>query len=244
MTPPMFFVASVDGDVLTIEGREGRHLATVKRAVRDERVDVSNGAGDVAECVVTSVDGPDRVTLRVVARRRVEAPRPRLVVVQALAKGDRAEDAVEAMTEVGVDEVVPWAASRSVVRWEGERGAKAHARWAATAYEAAKQSRRAHLPVVAPLASTRDVAARLRDAALAVVLHEDATRALAAADVPDDGEVVVVVGPEGGLTEEETDAFGVAPYRLGPTVLRTSTAGVAAAALLLGRTARWGYRDA
>ncbi|HEV2891975.1 MAG TPA: 16S rRNA (uracil(1498)-N(3))-methyltransferase [Frankiaceae bacterium] len=239
MTPPMFYAASVDGDALSLDAREGRHLATVKRARAGERVDVSNGRGDVAECVVASVDGADRVTLRVVARRSEPAPRPRLVVVQALAKGDRAEDAVEAMTEVGVDEIVPWAAARSVVRWEGERGAKAHARWAATAYEAAKQSRRAHLPLVAPLATTRDVADRLRAAALAVVLHESATAALADATVPDDGDVVVVVGPEGGIGDEELGAFAAAPYRLGPTVLRTSTAGVAAAALLLGRTPRW-----
>lgn len=239
----MFYAASVGGDVLTLDGREGRHLATVKRARADERVDVSDGRGDVAECVVASVDGPDRVTLTVVGRRREPDPQPRLVVVQALAKGDRAEDAVEAMTEVGVDEIVPWAASRSVVRWDGERGAKAHARWAATAYEAAKQSRRAHLPLVASLASTRDVAQRLARAALAVVLHESAETPLAAARVPGDGEVVVVVGPEGGIGEEELEAFAATPFRLGPTVLRTSTAGVAATALLLGKTPRWGYQD-
>lgn len=239
MTPPMFFVGSVDGDVLTLEGREGRHLATVKRAAHGERVDLSDGRGAVAECTVETVTAPDRVSLRVVGRRREPEPRPRLVVVQALAKGDRAEDAVEAMTEVGVDEVVPWAASRSIVRWDGDRGAKAHARWAATAYEAAKQSRRAHLPLVAPLATTGDVATRLHNASLAVVLHESATAPLAAAGVPGDGEVVVVVGPEGGISEEELDAFAATPYRLGPSVLRTSTAGVAAAALLLSRTSRW-----
>jgi len=238
MTAPMFYAAAVDGDVLTIEGRDGRHLATVKRAANGERVDVSDGCGSVAECVVSGVRA-DVVTLRVTGRRAEPAPSPRLVVVQALAKGDRAEDAVEAMTEVGVDELVPWAASRSIVRWDGERGAKAHARWAATAYEAAKQARRAYLPIVSPLATTADVAARLRDAALAVVLHEDATAPLATADVPGTGDVVVVVGPEGGITGEELDAFAAAPYRLGPTILRTSTAGVASASLLLGRTGRW-----
>ncbi|HEX8004460.1 MAG TPA: 16S rRNA (uracil(1498)-N(3))-methyltransferase [Mycobacteriales bacterium] len=244
MTAPMFFADSVAGDLLVLDGREGRHLATVKRAERDERVDVSDGRGAVAECAVASIDGPDRVTLTVLRRRQEPEPRPRLVVVQALAKGDRAEDAVEAMTEVGVDEVVPWAAARCVVRWDGERGAKAHARWAATAYEAAKQSRRAHLPLVAPLATTAQVAERLARASLAAVLHEEAETPLAAARVPGDGEVVVVVGPEGGITAEELAAFGGGAYRLGRTVLRTSTAGVAAAALLLGRTARWGYQDA
>ncbi|HEU0129728.1 MAG TPA: 16S rRNA (uracil(1498)-N(3))-methyltransferase [Mycobacteriales bacterium] len=239
MTAPLFLAGSLEGDVLTLGGDEGRHAATVRRIQPGEHVDLGDGAGQVASCVVEAVAG-GTLTLRVVARRTEPPPAPRLVVVQALAKGDRAEDAVEAMTEVGVDEVVPWAAARCVVRWDGERGAKARARWAATARAAAKQSRRAWVPAVAPLAATRDVAARLSAAALAVVLHEDAQRPLAAATVPAGGEVVVVVGPEGGIAEDELAAFGVEPYRLGRSVLRTSTAGVAAAAVLLSRTARWG----
>lgn len=238
MTAPLFLAASVEGEVLTLDGDEGRHAATVRRIQRGERVDVGDGNGTVAECVAERVAG-GTLTLRVVGRRAEPAPKPRLVVVQALAKGDRAEDAVEAMTEVGVDAFVPWAAARCVVRWEGARGDKARARWASTARAAAKQSRRAWVPEVADLHQTNDVAERLRAAALAVVLHEAAERPLATADVPAEGEIVVVVGPEGGITDEELAAFGGEPYRLGRSVLRTSTAGVAAAALLLGRTDRW-----
>jgi 16S rRNA (uracil1498-N3)-methyltransferase len=238
VTAPLFLADDVSGDVLTLGGDEGRHAATVRRIQPGERVDVGDGRGSVAECVVTGVAGR-ALTLAVEHRRTEPPPRPRLVVVQALAKGERAEDAVEAMTEVGVDEVVPWAASRSVVRWEGERGAKALRRWQATAREAAKQSRRAWVPEVAPLASTKDVAARLQQATLAVVLHEAATAPLAAAAVPEAGEVVVVVGPEGGISDAELDAFAATPYRLGRSVLRTSTAGVAAAAVLLAKTSRW-----
>lgn len=239
MTAPLFLADDVSADVLTLAGDEGRHAATVRRIQPGERVDVGDGRGAVAECVVASVTGAT-VTLNVTTHRAEPLPRPRLVVVQALAKGDRAEDAVEAMTEVGVDEFVPWAASRSVVRWEGPRGEKSLARWRSTARVAAKQSRRAWVPDVAPLAATRDVADRLRDAALAVVLHEAATTPLAGVTVPGDGEIVVVVGPEGGVTDEELAAFAATPYRLGRSVLRTSTAGVAAAALLLARTERWG----
>lgn len=238
MTAPVFYLASVSADALVVDGDDGRHAVTVRRLRVGERVDVSDGAGNVAECVVASAEPPSTLRLAVVGRRAVPPPSPRLVVVQALAKGDRAEDAVEAMTEVGVDEIVPWSASRSVARWEGPRGEKAHARWAATAYEAAKQSRRVWLPTVAPLASTREVAARLARASLAVVLHESATTPLAGAPVPDDGDVVIVVGPEGGIADDELAAFGMTPYRLGATVLRTSTAGVAAAAVILGET-RW-----
>jgi 16S rRNA (uracil1498-N3)-methyltransferase len=237
VTAPLFFAESLDGDVLTLAGDEGRHAATVRRLQPGERVDLGDGAGNVAECVVTSV-ARDTLTARVERRRGEPPPRPRLVVVQALAKGDRAEDAVEAMTEVGVDEFVPWAAARSVVRWEGARGERALERWRATARAAAKQSRRAWVPVVTAPATTADVAARLRHADLAVVLHEAATAPLPEPH-GDDGEIVVVVGPEGGITDEELAAFGGTPYRLGASVLRTSTAGVAAASVLLSRTARW-----
>lgn len=238
MTAPLFLADDVANDVLTLAGDEGRHAATVRRIERGERVDVGDGRGTVAECVVTAVT-KDTLTLDVTGRRAEPPPAPRLVVVQALAKGDRAEDAVAAMTEVGVDEIVPWAASRSIVRWEGERGEKALRRWRATAREAAKQARRAWVPEVTAPATTNDVAHRLRAAALAVVLHEAATAPLAAAVVPDAGELVVVVGPEGGIGDDELAAFGVVPYRLGRSVLRTSTAGVAAAAVLLSRTPRW-----
>ena len=147
------------------------------------------------------------------------------------------------LTEIGVAEVVPWAAARSVAVWKGERAAKSLARWRATAREAAKQSRRVWFPTVAPLATTADVVALVGAADLAVVLHEDATGPVTALGVPAAGRIVVVVGPEGGLTEGEVAAFvaaGAVSVRLGAEVLRTSTAGVAAVAALLSRTPRWG----
>jgi 16S rRNA (uracil1498-N3)-methyltransferase len=163
--------------------------------------------------------------------------------VQALPKGERGELAVEVLTEVGVDRVVPWAAARSVAVWKGERALRSHAKWQATAREAAKQSRRSWLPTVAPLAATADLAALVAEADLALVLHEDATETLAALDVPASGRIVVVVGPEGGIAPDElavlTDA-GAHVVRLGAEVLRTSTAGVVAVAALLARTPRWG----
>jgi 16S rRNA (uracil1498-N3)-methyltransferase len=146
------------------------------------------------------------------------------------------------LTEVGAATIVPWAASRSVAVWRGERAAKSHAKWSATAREAAKQARRAWFPTVTPLATTDEVAALLVAADLAVVLHEEASEPVAHLDVPASGSIVVVVGPEGGLSEDELAAFaaaGVRPVRLGAEVLRTSTAGVAAVAALLARTPRW-----
>jgi 16S rRNA (uracil1498-N3)-methyltransferase len=165
-------------------------------------------------------------------------------VVQGIAKGDRGELAVQAMTEIGVDEIVPWAASRSVAQWRGERGAKSRDRWAATAREAAKQARRPWLPLVGgdPDCSTKQVAARLSDVAAAFVLHEAATVRLTTADLPGSGEIVLVVGPEGGISDAELDVFadaGAVAVRLGDSVLRTSTAGGAALSVLSARLGRW-----
>jgi 16S rRNA (uracil1498-N3)-methyltransferase len=169
-------------------------------------------------------------------------PQPRLVVVQALPKGDRGELAVATMTEVGADLIVPWGAARCVARWDGARGEKALARWRATSRESAKQSRRPRFPEVTALATTREVAERLRTAALAAVLHEGAVSPLGAAPLPEAGDVVLVVGPEGGISPEELavfEAVGAVPYRLGPTVLRTSTAAAVGVGVLLSRSSRW-----
>jgi 16S rRNA (uracil1498-N3)-methyltransferase len=174
--------------------------------------------------------------------RRDPAPVPRITVVQALPKGDRGELAVETMTEAGVDAVVPWAAARCVTQWRGERGAKSLAKWRATAREAAKQSRRAWLPEIAGPASTADLAQRVSAAACAIILEADAASRLHELALPDDGDIVLIVGPEGGISPAERAALrdaGAIEGRLGPTVLRTSTAGAVAAATLLTRTSRW-----
>jgi 16S rRNA (uracil1498-N3)-methyltransferase len=160
-----------------------------------------------------------------------------LVVVQALAKGGRDEDAVEAMTEVGVDEFIGWQSARSIAKWTDRTQAK----WDTTVRTAAKQSRRSWWPIAGGPATTAGVAARIRSASLALVLDESSDRPLSDVDLPGDGEVILVVGPEGGISNEEHAAFdsaGALRVVLGKTVLRSSTAGVVAAALVLART-RW-----
>lgn len=235
---PLFLVDALPpGDRVVLAGPEGRHAARVRRLAPGERAAAGDGAGAVAEGVVEAVRG-DEVVLRIDRRRAEPPPRPRLVVVQALPKGERGETAVETLTEVGVDVIVPWAAARCVAQWKGERGDRALRRWRATAREAGKQSRRAWLPRVEPLAATADVARWLAGAALRVVLDEQAAAPIGGLAVPAGGDVVIVVGPEGGLTPEERALLGPA-VSLGPTVLRTSTAGTVAAGVLLSRTARW-----
>ncbi|MGW7444499.1 16S rRNA (uracil(1498)-N(3))-methyltransferase [Kitasatospora sp. NPDC054795] len=248
MTAPVFVVeteriaAAVPGALVRLDGPEGRHAAAVKRLEPGEAVTLADGLGLGVDGTVAEVLGKDAIDVTVAAVRREPEPAPRIVVVQALPKGDRGELAVETMTEVGVDVVIPWSASRCITQWKGERGAKALAKWRATAREAGKQSRRLRFPEVREPMTTRQLAPVLAQAAFAAVLHEEGAEPLAHAGLPEGGDIVLVVGPEGGVSPEELAAFaeaGAKPYRLGSSVLRTSTAGVAAGALLLGRTGRW-----
>lgn len=243
MSAPVFVVPRerlVVGTVL-VDGAEGHHAATVTRLRVGESVRLVDGHGRRGDGAVASTR-KDVVEVEVSLVADEPAPSPRLVVVQALPKGDRGEVAVETMTEVGVDEVVPWAAARCVTQWRDHRGAKALARWRTTGVAAAKQSRRARFPVIGEPVGIRDVADRVAHSSAAVVLHEEASESLTSFQPPAAGEVVVVVGPEGGVTPQELvvlDEAGAPAYHLGPTVLRTSTAGTVALAVILARTPRW-----
>ena len=242
-TTPVFLAtrtAIESADRVVLDGPEGRHAAKVRRLAPGEALDLVDGEGLRARCVVDSVTTDGLVAL-VRSRQLEPEPQLRVVVVQALAKGDRGERAVEVLTEVGVDEIVPWSASRSVTQWRADRGERALERWRSITRESAKQARRSRFLVVAALATTHEVATRLRSAAGALVLDEDATDSIGLVPLPASGEVVLVVGPEGGISSDEHDAFraaGAASVGLGPSVLRTSTAGAVAAAVVLSRT-RW-----
>ncbi len=228
------------GATVEVTGDEAHHAVAVRRLRVGESVVLTDGAGTSATGEVTST-GKRVFSVTVHSIDVLPAPTPEITVVQALPKGDRGELAVEMLTEIGVTRIVPWAAARSVAVWRGERATKSLAKWRATSREAAKQARRTWFPEVADLASTADATALVRAADLVVVLHEEAAQPLPA--VGDAAHVVVVVGPEGGLTDEEVAAFvaaGAVPVRLGSEVLRTSTAGVAAVAALLAGTPRWG----
>jgi 16S rRNA (uracil1498-N3)-methyltransferase len=242
LTPPLFLVPDLGtGSTIVLTGTEAHHAATVKRLAVGEQVLLADGRGGLAEVVIASV-ARDRVVCEVRSRTETAPAEPRFVVVQALPKGERAELAVEILTELGVDEIVPWSALRSVSLWKGEKAGRGVAKWQRTAWEAAKQSRRPRVPMVAELAGSPQIERRIAAADLAVVLHEDATESLAGVQAPASGEVLLVVGPEGGVSAEELGRFvaaGARPVRLGPEVLRTSTAGAAALAVLSVAVGRW-----
>ncbi len=247
MTDRMFLISlaewgdAVVGGSLALTGAEARHAVQVVRLTVGERVLISDGAGRRGTCVVVSV-GASELVARLLEVTSFPEPRPRFVLVQALAKGDRDEQAIEAATELGVDEVVPWQAARSIVQWRGDdKEAKGRSRWQALVTAAAKQSRRGRVPLVAALARQAALCDRVAAASLALVLHEEGAQPMAGAALPECGEVLVIVGPEGGITPEELAALtaaGATVVRLGAEVLRSSTAGPAALAVL-SAVSRW-----
>jgi 16S rRNA (uracil1498-N3)-methyltransferase len=222
------------GDRVRLDGAEGRHAVKVRRIRVGECVVVSDGSGRGVRGAVVDVE-PGALTIEVAELLAAPSSPVRWIAAQALAKGDRDELAIEMLTEAGIDEVLPWQASRSIARWSADRVERGLARWRSTAREAAKQSRRLCIPHVVEPVDTRRLCARVEAADLALVLHEEATEPISGQTVPVAGEVLIIIGPEGGIASEELAALtsaGGRPISLGDTVLRTSTAGVVALAAL------------
>jgi 16S rRNA (uracil1498-N3)-methyltransferase len=242
----LFYVDKIPdvGAVAVVDGDEGFHAASVRRIRTGEEVDLSDGSGELARCVVEQV-GKGTLSAKVIDRRTVPAPKPVVTVVQALPKSDRSELAVELATEAGADAFVAWQAARCVARWDGQaRVDKGLRRWRAVVRAAARQSRRAHIPSVSGVVSTTELAERIGDftTTRVLVLHESATRPIADVQLAQADSVILVVGPEGGIADEEIDALcgaGAEAVRLGPTVLRTSSAAAVALGALGVLTSRW-----
>lgn len=261
MTPSLFRVEAVPavGHTVVLDGAEGRHAGHALRVRPGEPIRVGDGRGAVADCVVTTTS-PGVVEAEVLTRSDVPRPVPEVTVIQALPKSERSELAVELATEAGADRIWPWQAERCVSRWTGPKVEKGRAKWANAARAAAKQSRRAHEPEIGELldsaALTCLVADEVDAGARVLILHEEGAVPFAeAVTAPppgltaprpgDDGlpvRVVVVVGPEGGVSDAEITALTDAGARavvLGPEVLRTSTAAAVALGALGVLTPRW-----
>jgi 16S rRNA (uracil1498-N3)-methyltransferase len=238
------------GALFVLDGAEARHAVTVKRLAVGEAVDIADGAGRRLTGTVAQV-APAQLTVECSSVTMEDRPAVRLVLVQALAKGDRDELAIETSTELGIDAVIPWQSERSIVRWKGDRAVKAHAKWQSAVSAAAKQARRAWIPEVRSAVDTQGLAAQVAGAALAVILHEDAVKPLrgilegwrdAGLVGPDPREILLIVGPEGGISPREVTKLcsaGAVTALLGPHVLRSSTAGPAAVVIASDVLGRW-----
>lgn len=244
MSRALFYVDSLPaaGGSAVVDGDEGFHASTVRRMRVGEELDLSDGAGRLAHCVIEeAVKG--RLTARVLAAVSVPAPSPPVTVVQALPKSERSELAIELATEAGADAFVAWQSERCVARWDGttkvEKGLR---RWGSVARSAARQSRRPWVPSVSGPVCTEELVDSLTG--LVLVLHESATVPLREIPVAQADSVTLIVGPEGGISDTEVErltAAGALPVRLGPSVLRTSTAAAVALGALGVLTERWQF---
>ncbi len=247
MAATVFYLDALPGvgGTAVLDGKEGHHAATVRRIRVGERILLSDGKGGVADSVVTAAER-DRLELVVNARSMIEPPVPTVGLIQALPKADRSDLSVELATEAGVDSIVPWQSSRCVARWEGAKAVKGVSRWRSTAAAAAKQSRRPIVPTVDEVHRTAGVLELVRSVVgrggIVIVLHESATQRFSALQFREVQEVLLVVGPEGGLDETEVEKLieaGAIAVMLGPTVLRTSTAAAVALGAIGVLTERW-----
>ena len=242
ISDPLFYadVLPAVGGLAVLDGDEGFHAATVRRLRVGERIVLGDGSGELADCAVATT-GKRELTATVLARRTERRPVPAVTVVQAIPKSERSELAVELATEAGADAIVAWQAARCVARWDGPKAEKGLRRWRAVARSAARQSRRAFIPDVTGVVSTAELLDRV-PGPLTLALHEVATTKLRESHFADVSSITLVVGPEGGLSDEEVDALtaaGAHAVRLGPTVLRTSTAAAVALGALGALTGRW-----
>ncbi|GAB3690393.1 16S rRNA (uracil(1498)-N(3))-methyltransferase [Corynebacterium nasicanis] len=222
---------------VTLDGPEGRHAVSVKRIAVGEQIMLIDGRGTHATVTVTATRGKDALMGEVVEWGVDKPARPRVTVVQALPKAERSELAVDLATQAGADAIVPWQAERCVAKWVGPKAAKGVAKWEAAATAAAKQSRRTRIPEIHQPMTTAQVAEFIAGRT-ALVLHEEAATPLREIDLDVD-EIVVLVGPEGGIGREELAQLGAQTVRLGPEVLRTASAAMVALSAIGVLTGRW-----
>lgn len=229
------------GSTIELDGPEGRHAATVQRLRSGEKVALVDGCGRRIDGTITSTV-KDACTITVGSVDDEPNPRPRITAIQAIAKGDRAELAVQMLTEAGIDVIFPWQAEHSVAKWDTDKAIKQHAKWLAVARESSKQARRARLPIIESPITTAAAADLITNAGVALILDEESDVPITSIDFSTAHDVVLVIGPEGGLSANERTLFADAGgdlVRLGSTVLRTSTAGVAALGVVMARVGRW-----
>jgi 16S rRNA (uracil1498-N3)-methyltransferase len=227
----------VPGAAVVLDGPEGRHAATVRRIRSGEQVVIADGAGHGIRGPVISADKAG-ITVRVEQLMTAREPEIKITVAQALAKGDRSDIALEMITELGAVEIIPWQSARSIVRWTADRADRSRTKWQTTVREATKQSRRLRVPPVQQVVSTKQLATKISDHDLTLILHEEATDGLPTVPLPESGKIMIIVGPEGGIAPDELDAltaFGGRPVSISDGVLRTSTAAAVAMAGILLR---------
>ncbi|GAB3945334.1 16S rRNA (uracil(1498)-N(3))-methyltransferase [Corynebacterium tapiri] len=237
MSLPVFIAEDLTGESVTLSGAEGKHAVTVMRLAVGERVRLIDAQGSWIEGAITDTPAKDEAIVSVEKRGQTPQPHPRVRIVQAIPKSERSELAVDLATQAGADEIVAWQAQRCVAKWVGPKAGKHVAKWESAARAAAKQSRRTRVPEISGPLTTAEVA-QLIAGTPAYVLHESAEQRLTEVNL--DAEVItLIVGPEGGIGEDELAQLGAQAVRLGPEVYRTASAAMVGLSAIGALTSRW-----
>lgn len=221
-----------NASTITVEGNEAHHAIKVVRLNLSEEIVLTDGQGNWAQGKVSAI-GKKSFEVTVQLRGFEERRSPELIVIQALTKSDRMRETIELLTVAGVDRIIPWKAERSIAH-EKESSTQ---KWSAVAVAAAKQSRRVRFPVIESAVTTREIAERF--GGKIVVLHESASHKISDLTFLDNEPIVILVGPEGGITEAELAVLSGNVVRLGQEVLRSAHAGFAALSAVQTLIQRW-----
>lgn len=235
--PEIFTAERAAGDTFVFEGPDARHALTVSRLSVGEQLLLIDGRGSRLTATIVSIDSKDRATLETVDLENESRPTPQVTVVQALPKSERSELAVDLATQAGADRIIAWQAERSIAKWTPEKASKHLQRWKNQAISSAKQSRRTFIPEISGPATTADIRDYI-DGKTAFILHEEATTRINQVDLAVE-EIVIIVGPEGGVSPKELETLGATPVKLGPEIYRTASAAMVALSAIGVLTSRW-----
>jgi 16S rRNA (uracil1498-N3)-methyltransferase len=222
---------------IEVDGDEAHHGVNVLRLKQSEQVKISDGVGNWGIGKVNQLSKKS-FTVEISDRGFEPAPKQQVIVVQAILKNDANKEAVDFLTQVGADEIIPWQSQHSI----GKIDVKSLSKWQTVARESSRQSRRVRIPVITNTHSTESLISKIQDLENIFVLHESAENRLSQIEINQEADVFLIVGPEGGLSEFEVNTFmaaGAKVVRLGESVLRAANAGAAATSVVMSRTGKW-----
>jgi 16S rRNA (uracil1498-N3)-methyltransferase len=220
-----------------LDDDEAYHAIKVLRVKVGEIIKISNGVNYWVRGPITQID---KRTLKISVEQsgNIENENPQLILVQALTKSERIKEMLELVTAAGVDQVIPWQSQRAIGKWQKDSQIK----WQQSIQEACKQSRRVKLPILKKQLNTKELIDVLQSD-FSIVLHESTTTKFSSLQIPNNiSKIYLVIGPEGGITDQEIDSFvkiGSAVVKLGEPILRSAHAGIAALSALQTKLGKW-----
>lgn len=244
--------SQMDRGTVTVAGEDAFHIVKVMRMRQGDKIIASNGQSREVIAVLNTLSSSEVVADIVEEREWTPEPAWLVSIAQGLPKGDKMELVIQKGTEIGAASFVPFESERMIVQYDGKKAEKRLERWSRIAKEAAEQAHRGSVPPIAPVHSWKQLLQRFADYDLVLFCYEkrsEASKGLRDALLPyrerQQLRVLLIVGPEGGFTEQEADQAeeaGAVLAGLGRRILRTETAGMAALACLLYEAGEMGGR--